>query len=140
MLDLGLSVLFSPVSIFVVFKLLILIRLKTPICHHNLNYVVFASSVGLLLLRKKNIVLLEIPTKPWFLGTMVLGILFIPRINAMPLPPKKDGVSVCNPVVPLRKSLVIPVILWFAGYDEKLGALKFLRYSLGPCRRLIRFL
>jgi drug/metabolite transporter (DMT)-like permease len=120
MLDLGLSVLFSS-SIFVVFKLFDTYKVET-LYAIIINYVV-ASSVGLLLY-EKNIVLLEIPTKPWFLGTMVLGILFILVFNLMAATSQKNGVSVAS--VATKMSLVIPVIFGLLVYDEKLGALKSL--------------
>ncbi|MCM4172916.1 EamA/RhaT family transporter [Arenibacter sp. TNZ] len=120
MLDLGLSVLFSS-SIFVVFKLFDTYKVET-LYAIIINYVV-ASSVGLLLY-EKNIVLLEIPTKPWFLGTMVLGILFILVFNLMAATSQKNGVSVAS--VATKMSLVIPVIFGLLVYDEKLGSLKSL--------------
>lgn len=120
MLDLGLSVLFSS-SIFVVFKLFDTYKVET-LYAIIINYVV-ASAVGLLLY-EKNIVLLEIPTKPWFLGTMVLGILFILVFNLMAATSQKNGVSVAS--VATKMSLVIPVIFGLLVYDEKLGALKSL--------------
>ncbi|MBC8769441.1 DMT family transporter [Arenibacter sp. BSSL-BM3] len=118
MLDLGLSVLFSSL-IFVVFKLFDTYKVET-LYAIIINYVV-ASTVGMILY-EKNIVLLEIPTKPWFLGTLVLGILFILVFNLMAATSQKSGVSVAS--VATKMSLVIPVIFGMLVYDEKLGALK----------------
>lgn len=118
MLDLGLSVLFSS-SIFVVFKLFDTYKVET-LYAIIINYVV-ASTVGMILY-EKNIVLLEIPTKPWFLGTLVLGILFILVFNLMAATSQKSGVSVAS--VATKMSLVIPVIFGLLVYEEKLGALK----------------
>ncbi|MCK0147745.1 DMT family transporter [Arenibacter sp. F26102] len=118
MLDLGLSVLFSSL-IFVVFKLFDTYKVET-LNAIIINYIV-ASTVGMMLY-EKNIVLLEIPTKPWFLGTLVLGILFILVFNLMAATSQKSGVSVAS--VATKMSLVIPVIFGLLVYDEKLGVLK----------------
>ncbi|MCM4152106.1 EamA/RhaT family transporter [Arenibacter sp. N53] len=118
MLDLGLSVLFSSL-IFVVFKLFDTYKVETLIAI-IINYVV-ASAAGMILY-EKNIVFLEVPTKPWFLGTLVLGILFILVFNLMAATSQKSGVSVAS--VATKMSLVIPVIFGLLVYDEQLGALK----------------
>jgi len=118
MLDLSLSVLFSS-TIFVVFKLYHTYKVET-LSAIVINYIV-ASAVGLLFY-EKNIVLLEIPTKPWFLGTLVLGVLFILVFNLMAATSQKNGVSVAS--VATKMSLVIPVVFGLLVYEEKLGALK----------------
>ena len=118
MLDLGLSVLFSSL-IFVVFKLFDTYKVET-LYAIIINYVV-ASAAGMILY-EKNIVLLEVPTKPWFLGTLVLGILFILVFNLMAATSQKSGVSVAS--VATKMSLVIPVIFGLLVYDEQLGTLK----------------
>lgn len=118
MLDLGLSVLFSSL-IFVAFKLYDTYKVET-LYAIIINYIV-ASSVGFILYNKK-IALLEIPAKPWFVGTLVLGILFILVFNLMAATSQKSGVSVAS--VATKMSLVIPVVFGLMVYDEKLGALK----------------
>ncbi|MCK0191845.1 DMT family transporter [Arenibacter sp. F20364] len=118
MLDLGLSILFSSL-IFVVFKLFDTYKIQT-LYAIIVNYLV-ACSVGIILYEKK-IALLEIPGKPWFLGTLVLGILFILVFNLMAATSQKSGVSVAS--VATKMSLVIPVIFGLLVYNEKLGAIK----------------
>lgn len=118
MLDLALSILFSSL-IFVIFKLYDTYRIQT-LYAIIINYIV-ASAVGMFFYEKK-IELLEIPAKPWFLGTLVLGILFILVFNLMAATSQKSGVSVAS--VATKMSLVIPVIFGLFVYNEKLGALK----------------
>jgi len=118
MLDLGLSILFSSL-IFVVFKLFATYRVNTPYAI-IINYLV-ASTVGVMWY-EQNIVFSEIPEKPWFLGTLVLGILFILLFNLMAITSQKIGVSVAS--VATKMSLVIPVVLGLLLYNEKLGVLK----------------
>lgn len=118
MLDLALSVLFSSL-IFVVFKLYDTYKIQTLFAI-IINYVV-AATVGMIFYEKK-IVLHEIPTKPWFLGTLVLGILFIVVFNLMAATSQKSGVSVAS--VATKMSLVIPVIFGLVVYNEELGVLK----------------
>lgn len=118
MLDLALSILFSSL-IFVVFKLYDTYRIQT-LYAIIINYLV-ASSVGMYFYERK-IDLLEIPEKSWFLGTLVLGILFILVFNLMAATSQKSGVSVAS--VATKMSLVIPVIFGLLIYKEELGALK----------------
>lgn len=118
MLDLALSILFSSL-IFVVFKLFGTYKVQT-LYAIIINYMV-ASAVGLALYEKK-IGLLQIPSKPWFLGTFILGILFILVFNLMAATSQKSGVSVAS--VATKMSLVIPVVFGLLVYNEILGALK----------------
>jgi len=118
MLDLGLSILFSSL-IFVVFKLFGTYKIQT-LYAIIINYVV-ASAVGMFFY-EKNVELFEIPAKPWFLGTLILGLLFIVVFNLMAATSQKSGVSVAS--VATKMSLVIPVIFGLLVYNEKLGVLK----------------
>ncbi len=120
MLDLGLSILFSSL-IFVIFKLFDTYKIETSYAITT-NYVV-ASTVGLLLY-DQDIVLSAIPGKPWFLGTLALGILFIVVFNLMAAASQKSGVSVAS--VATKMSLVIPVLFGLLVYKEHLGPLKIL--------------
>jgi len=118
MLDLALSILFSSL-IFVVFKLFDTYRIET-LTAIIINYVV-ASAVGMFFYQSK-IDLSEIPSKPWFIGTLALGILFIIVFNLMAATSQRSGVSVAS--VATKMSLVIPVLFGLLVYNEKLGALK----------------
>lgn len=118
MLDLALSILFSSL-IFVVFKLFGTYKVQT-LYAIIINYIT-ASAIGLLFYGEK-IELFQIPAKPWFLGTLALGILFILVFNLMAATSQKNGVSVAS--VATKMSLVIPVVFGLLVYNEKLGALK----------------
>lgn len=118
MMYLGLSVLSSSI-IFVVFKLFSRTGIETS---HAIviNYIV-ASFVGFALYEKQ-ILLSEIPGKPWFWGTLVLGVLFIVVFNLMAATSQRSGISVAS--VATKMSLVIPVVVGVTAYNEKLGPLK----------------
>ncbi|MCM4169769.1 4-amino-4-deoxy-L-arabinose-phosphoundecaprenol flippase subunit ArnE [Arenibacter antarcticus] len=120
MLDLGLSVLFSSI-IFVVFKLFVKTGVETPYAI-VVNYLV-ASMVGFFFYTKE-INLSEIPEKPWFWGTMLLGVLFILVFNLMAAASQRSGISVAS--VATKMSLVIPVVFGVVVYNEKLGPLKII--------------
>lgn len=120
MLDLALSVLFSSL-IFVIFKLFSKYNIETLYAIIT-NYVV-ACSVGLLTY-DQSFNGFDIPKKPWFLGTLALGLLFILVFNLMARASQKIGVSAAS--VATKMSLVIPVIFGVFLYKETLGGLKVL--------------
>ncbi len=64
----------------------------------------------------------EVPEKPWFLGTFILGILFIVVFNLMAMASQKVGVAVTS--VATKMSFVIPVVFGLVLYNEELGTLK----------------
>lgn len=118
MLDLALSVLFSSL-IFVIFKLFSVYKVET-LYAIIANYVV-ACTAGLLLYSGE-ISIVEIPKKPWFLGTFALGLLFIIVFNLMAATAQRLGVSVAS--VATKMSLVIPVLVGVFLYKEELGVIK----------------
>lgn len=118
MLDLALSVLFSSL-IFVIFKLFSVYQVET-LYAIIVNYVV-ACTAGLLLYSGE-ISIVEIPKKPWFLGTFALGLLFIIVFNLMAATAQRLGVSVAS--VATKMSLVIPVLVGVFLYKEELGVIK----------------
>ncbi|NKI25962.1 DMT family transporter [Arenibacter sp. 6A1] len=120
MVDLALSVIFSSL-IFVIFKLFRKYEIETLYAIIT-NYFV-ACIVGLLFYQK-NITYAEIPQKPWFLGTLLLGFLFILVFNLMAATSQKSGVSVAS--VATKMSLVIPVLFSVVFYNEKLSILKII--------------
>ncbi len=120
MIYLALSVLSSSI-IFVVFKLFTRYKVETLFAI-VVNYVV-ACFAGLIFY-KGDVTLPEIPEKPWFLGTVLLGVLFILVFNLMAATAQRLGVSVAS--VATKMSLVIPVLFGVAIYREELGALKIL--------------
>ena len=120
MVYLALSVLSSS-FIFVVFKLFTRYKVETLFAI-IVNYVV-ACSVGLYFYRG-SVALHEVPEKPWFFGTVTLGILFIVIFNLIAATAQNVGVSVAS--VATKMSLVVPVLFGVVVYHEQLGALKIL--------------
>ncbi len=120
MLDLALSVCFSSL-IFVIFKLFDVYKIETLYAIIT-NYVV-ACIVGLFFFTGE-VNPAEIAQQPWFLGTLVLGFLFIVVFNLMAKTSQSVGVSVAS--VATKMSLVIPVIFGVVVYKEELGVLKIM--------------
>lgn len=120
MLDLALSVLFSS-SLFVIFKLFTKYNIQT-LYAIIANYVV--ACFFSMLFYEDNVALTDIPQKPWFLGTLALGVLFILVFNIMAKTSQKVGVSVAS--VAAKMSLVIPVMVGVLLYKEILGPIKII--------------
>ncbi|SDL45471.1 EamA family transporter [Kriegella aquimaris] len=120
MLNLALSILFSTL-IFVVFKLYSIYKVETLYAIIT-NYVV-ASSVGFFFY-KGTIQIETLPEKPWFWGTLVLGVLFIVVFNLMAATSQKVGVSAAS--VATKMSLVIPVLAGVLLYNELLSGFQIL--------------
>lgn len=120
MLDLGLSICFSSL-IFVIFKLYEVYKIDT-VYAITTNYVV-ACIVGLFFYSGA-MPPVEIIHQPWFLGTLLLGFLFIVVFNLMARTSQKVGVSVAS--VATKMSLVIPVIFGVLVYNEELGIIKII--------------
>lgn len=115
-----LSIFFSS-FIFVIFKLFARFQVQTLVAI-ILNYVV-ACVVGLLFYNGK-VDSLSIPSKTWFWGAMLLGILFILVFNLMAATSQKLGVSVAS--VATKMSFVLPAILGVFLYEEELDTLKII--------------
>lgn len=124
MIDLALSILFSSL-IFVVFKLYVRYGVQTYYAI-IVNYLV-ACLVGLLVMQEIPD-LSTIPGKPWFAGTVGLGMLFIVVFNLMARTSQKSGVSVAS--VATKMSLVIPVAFGVVLYGEALGPVKLAGIAL----------
>ncbi len=120
MLYLVLSILFSSL-IFVIFKLFDIYKVETLYAIIT-NYVV-ACAVGFFFYHGTATVS-EIPTRPWFWGTFLLGFLFIVVFNLMAATAQRAGVSVAS--VATKMSLVIPVVLGVFLYKENLGPIKII--------------
>jgi len=120
MWDLGLSILSSSL-IFVVFKYFSVYRVQAQF-GIIVNYMV-ASAVGILF-QDGSISWQELPSRPWFPGTLLLGTLFIVVFNLMARSSQIMGVSVTS--VATKMSLVIPVIVGVILYGEELGSLKII--------------
>jgi len=118
MFDLVLSICFSSL-IFVIFKLFAVYKIDTLYAIIT-NYVV-ACIVGLFFYSGE-INPSEIAHQPWFLGTLLLGFLFIIVFNLMAKTSQTVGVSVAS--VATKMSLVIPVVFGVIVYKEQLGTIK----------------
>ncbi|MBQ4914895.1 DMT family transporter [Maribacter sp. MMG018] len=115
---LGLSILSSSL-IFVIFKLYTKYRIQTLYAIIT-NYII-ACGAGLFFYNG-TVNLSEIPTKPWFLSTIALGILFIVVFNLMAATSQKMGVSVAS--IATKMSLVVPVLFGIIMFDEHLSFLQ----------------
>ena len=120
MIDLVLSICCSSL-IFVIFKLYDIYKIETLFAIIT-NYFV-ACLVGLYFYSGE-VKPLEIAEQPWFLGTLLLGLLFIVVFNLMAKTSQTVGVSVAS--VATKMSLVVPVIFGVLVYKETLGFLKVL--------------
>ncbi|MGB5436094.1 MAG: DMT family transporter [Maribacter sp.] len=120
MIDLVLSICCSSL-IFVIFKLYDVYKIETLFAIIT-NYFV-ACLVGLYFYSGE-VKPLEIAEQPWFLGTLLLGLLFIVVFNLMAKTSQTVGVSVAS--VATKMSLVVPVIFGVLVYKETLGFLKVL--------------
>ncbi len=120
MLDLALSILFTSL-LFVIFKLFDVYKVQTLYAIIT-NYIV-AGALGIYLYNS-SVIVQELPKKPWFIGTIVLGILFILVFNIMAKTAQIVGVSVAS--LATKMSLVIPVVFGLFLYNDKLGVLNTL--------------
>lgn len=70
----------------------------------------------------KNATLSEIPAKPWFFGTLILGFLFIIVFNLAAITTQRSGLSVVS--VATKMSVAIPVLFGILYFNESAGILK----------------
>ena len=111
----------SSTVIFIIFKLFSkfgIDRLQAII----VNYVV-ACATGLMLYDRP-IAFNQIPEQPWFLGALILGVLFILIFNLMALTTQRSGIAVVS--VATKMSVVIPILFGVFYYKDQLGPLKLL--------------
>jgi len=115
-----LSILSSSI-IFVVFKLFKRFEINT-LQAIIVNYFI-ACSVGYFgFVEDANIS--EIPSKPWFYGTLILGLLFIIVFNLAAITTQRSGLSVVS--VATKMSVAIPVLFGILYFNESTGVLKVL--------------
>lgn len=120
MLDLALSVLCSSL-IFVVFKLFKHYQVQT-LYAIIVNYMV-ACGTGILLNPLQDS-FTTVASRPWFLGTTLLGILFIAIFSIMAKSSQLNGVGVTS--VATKMSLVIPVLFAVFYYRDALTFLQII--------------
>jgi len=118
MIDLVLSVLCSSL-IFVIFKLFGRYSVNTLLAIIT-NYVI-ACICGLIF-TSQTISLSQLAVQPWFLGTVLLGVLFILIFNVMARSSQINGVGVTS--VATKMSLVIPVVFAVLYYKDVLSFLQ----------------
>jgi len=115
-----LSILSSSI-IFVVFKLFKRFEINT-LQAIIVNYFI-ACSVGFFGF-VENPDITEIPSKPWFFGTLILGVLFIIVFNLAAITTQRSGLSVVS--VATKMSVAIPVLFGIMYFNESTGVLKVL--------------
>ena len=105
--------------LYVIFKLFARFKVNT-LQAIVVNYFV-AGGMGFLLFENE-VNIAKIPQKPWFIGAVLLGILFISVFNLMALTSQKNGVSVAS--VSSKMSIALPVIFAVIVYNEQLSLIK----------------
>jgi drug/metabolite transporter (DMT)-like permease len=70
----------------------------------------------------KDVNVAEIPLKPWFTGTLFLGILFIVVFNLAAITTQRSGLSVVS--VATKMSVAIPVVFGITYFNESTGFIK----------------
>lgn len=115
MIDLALSVLFTSL-LYVIFKLFDKYKVQTLYAIIT-NYFT-AAFVGTLFL-EDTISFQNVPQKPWFLGTFLLGMFFIIIFNVMAKSAQEMGVSLTS--VAAKMALVIPVVFGMFFFNESLS-------------------
>lgn len=118
MWDLMMSVLFSSI-LFVIFKLYSVYRIQTLYAIIT-NY--FTAALVSTLFYTNGVTSRGITAKPWFWGTLALGILFILVFNVIAKTAQQLGVSVAS--VATKMSFVIPVVFGVLIYNEELAPVK----------------
>lgn len=120
MIYLLLSVLFSS-SLFVIFKLFNKYKINN-LQAIVVNYFV-AFFVGFILM-DTSIEVLSAVKMSWFIGALILGILFISIFIVMAITAQRGGLSVAS--VAAKMSVVVPIIFGIIVYNESLGVYKLI--------------
>jgi len=108
-------------AIFVIFKLFDNYNINT-LQAIVINYFT-AFTIGILS-HHSTIVFSNLPSKPWFIGALVLAGLFISVFNVMAITSQKNGVSVA--AVAGKMAVVIPVLFGVILYKEHLNGQKII--------------
>lgn len=118
MIYLLLSIL-SSTAIFVLFKLFQKYNINT-LQAIVVNYVV-AATVGFISY-ENTINISVISNSRWFIGAVLLGILFITIFNVMALTAQRNGISIAS--VASKMSVIIPIVFGIYVYNESAGLVK----------------
>ncbi len=105
--------------IYVVFKLLDNFKINT-LYAIIINYL--TACVAGVIMYKKQPSIQEITNHSWFIGALILGVLFITVFNLMAKTTQKSGLSVVS--VASKMSVAIPIVFVIFYYDEPTGILK----------------
>jgi len=108
-------------AIFVIFKLFDIYNINT-LQAIVINYFT-AFTIGVLS-HHSTIVFSEVSSKPWFIGALILAVLFISVFNVMAITSQKNGVSVA--AVAGKMAVVIPVLFGVILYNEHLNGQKII--------------
>ncbi len=120
MINLALSIFFSS-SLYVIFKYFEKYKINTLQAIIT-NYIV--ACVCGLAFYKNEFFIYTIYEKPWFIGAIFLGLLFISIFNLMAITSQKNGLSVAS--VSGKMGVVIPIIFAVIVYKEQLTVLSSL--------------
>lgn len=120
MIYLILSIIIST-SLFVIFKYFDVYKIDT-LKAIVVNYLV-AFTLGFIL-AEIEFSLAELPAQKWFLGAIILGLMFVSIFFVMALTAQRNGVSVVS--VAGKMSVVIPIIFGVVLYNESLSAIKII--------------
>lgn len=118
MLYLFLSIVINAL-LFVIFKYFSIYKVN------NLHAIVVNYFVAFLVgffFDKSDFSMAVLPEKPWFTGTLFLGVLFITFFNVIALTTQKTGLSVVS--ISSKMSVVVPVIFAFILYNDHITLLK----------------
>lgn len=118
------NILFAVLSstlIFIVFKLYPKFKINT-LQAIIFNYL-FAFLVGIFI-NKQTILITEIPEKPWFYASLILGILFICVFFTMGKTTQINGVSVAS--VASKMSMVLPILFGIFFLKEQLESIQII--------------
>lgn len=105
--------------LYIIFKLFKQFKINT--FHAIITNYFVAFSFGLFM-SDSGMNLMEVTASRWFIGTIVLGLLFILIFNIMGITAQRSGVAVTS--VATKMSVVIPVIFGLVVYNESAGFLK----------------
>ena len=118
MIYLLLSIL-SSTCIFILFKLFNVYKINT-LQAIVINYFV-AATIGFLSY-ESNVDTTTIIDSQWFIGAVILGVLFKSIFNVMAVTAQKNGISIAS--VASKMSVIIPIVFGIYMYNENAGILK----------------
>ncbi|MEX2350646.1 MAG: EamA/RhaT family transporter [Flavobacteriaceae bacterium] len=107
--------------LYVIFKLFPQFKVNTV---HAIVVNYYVAFVFGFLMSDSKMTLSEVTSGPWFIGTILLGILFILIFNIMAITSQRNGVAVAS--VATKMSVVIPVVFGIIVYQESAGIIKIM--------------